>query len=125
MSIELDNTGTPTSEYSKTFLQGMVNRMGVSFYKYGKVKDAYPKRVDAVSSLKERLAKYEEDGNTEWLMDVANFAMIEFMAPAHPLAHFEPQDSDTSPGRIGHNGRRDRRDNLTPVWDAPGPKTPR
>lgn len=121
----IDLTGVPKSEVSKSFLQGMAARMGVSFYKYGKVKDAYPKKVDAIESLKVRLAKYEEDGNTEWLMDVANFAMIEFMHPAHPDAHFAPQDSDTSPGRQGHNGRRDRRDNLNPVWQADGPKTVR
>lgn len=114
----LDDAGMPPSERSVTFLQGMVARMGVSFHKYGKVRDAYPKKVDALASLKTRLAKYEEDGNTEWLMDVANFAMIEFMHPAHPDAHFAPQDSDTSPGRTGHNGRRSVRDNFGPVWEV-------
>lgn len=121
-TFTLDRTGMPASEVSPTFLQGMVSRMGVSFHKYGKVKDAYPKKVDAIASLKVRLDKYVEDGNTEWLMDVANFAMIEFMHPAHPTAHFTPQDSDTSPGRQGHNGRRDRRRNEEQVWQAVGPK---
>lgn len=98
--------GEPDSEYSMSFLQGMVNRMIVSFHKYGKVKDAYPEKVDAIASLKVRLAKYEQDGNTEWLMDVANFAMIEFMHPRHGLAHFRSTDSDESPGRkfVGKKG---------------------
>lgn len=123
--MKLETKAIPASEFSKRFLQGMLNRMGVSFYKYGKVREAYPHKVDAISSLEDRLARYKEDGNTEWLMDVANFAMIEFMYPAHPKAHFDPQDSDTSPGRIGHNGRRDRRDNLERVWKMPGPRTPK
>lgn len=122
-SLVLDVAATPASEYSKNFFQGMINRMGVSFHKYGYIRDGFPKKADAIESLKVRLARYEEDGNTEWLMDVANFAMIEYMHPAHPKAHFDPQDSDTSPGRVGHNGRTSRKDNHAPVWTAPGPKT--
>jgi hypothetical protein len=95
----LSSDAVPESECSLGFLQGMVNRMCMSFFKYGKVKDAYPARVDAIASLKKRLEKYERDGNTEWLMDVANFAMIEFMHPKHPEAHFRSTDSAESPGR--------------------------
>lgn len=104
MTIRFD--GVPPSEFSETFLQGMVNRMGVSFHKYGKVADAYPRAVDALASLEQRLARYRETGNTEWLMDVANFAMIEFMHPAHDRAHYAPTDSDASPGRAVTHGDR-------------------
>lgn len=97
--VDFHLTG-PWGEYSKKFLQGMMDRMSVSFFKYGRVVDSYPDKVNAVESLEVRLQKYKEDGNTEWLMDVANFAMIEFMRPAHPDAHYDPQDSDTSPGRV-------------------------
>jgi hypothetical protein len=94
----------PESEFSVPFVQGMVDRMNMSYFKYGLVSEAYPHKVDAISSLKKRLAKYEETGNLEWLMDVGNFAMIEFMHPKHPNAHFEATDSDKSPGRVWHNG---------------------
>lgn len=87
------------SEISMDFIQGMVNRMTVSFFKYGPVSDAYPDHVRALPSLQDRLAKYAETGNTEFLIDAANFAMIEFMRPAHPQAFFAPTDSDQSPGR--------------------------
>ena len=97
-------TGAPDTEFSPEFIKGMLDRMGVSYYKYGALAQAYPHDVDALASLKTRLAKYEEDGNTEWLMDVANFCMIEFMRPRHPKAHYEPQDSDTSPGRTTARG---------------------
>lgn len=82
----------------------MVNRMAVSFHKYGAVADAYPSKVDAVESLRQRLQKYEETGNTEWLIDAANFAMVEFIRPSHPDAHFKGTDSSESPGRTKLDG---------------------
>lgn len=100
----------PESEYSPAFLQGMVNRMAVSFHKYGAVEDAYPDRVDAIASLQMRLERFAEDGNTEWLIDVANFAMIEFMHPRHPAAHFVATDSAASPGRMTASGNVNRHD---------------
>jgi hypothetical protein len=117
-------TVAPESEFSRTFLAGMLSRMAMSFFKYGKVRDAYPDKVDAVSSLRLRLAKYEETGNTEFLMDVANFAMIEFMAPRHPGAFFEATDSDQSPGRVGHNGARNQNANDSRIWKVAGSQRP-
>lgn len=92
--------GSPESEYSHEFLQGMVDRMAMSFYKYGRVADAYPHKVDALKSLRDRLRKYDETGNTEFLMDAANFAMIEFMHPSLPGAFYQATDADQSPGRV-------------------------
>ena len=89
----------PQSEFSQQFAQGMADRMSTSYFKYGLVAEAYPTRVDAIASLKKRLEKYEATGNLEWLMDVANFAMIEFMRPRHASAHFKATDSKESPGR--------------------------
>ena len=89
----------PPTEFSHTFVQGMANRMATSYSKYGAVKDAYPARVDAIRSLLLRLDRYERDGNTEHLIDAANYCMIEFMAPKHPEAHFAPTDTKGSPGR--------------------------
>jgi hypothetical protein len=117
--FEIDDTGMPVTERSTRFIQGMVSRMGVSYHKYGAVRNAYPKKINALKSMQQRLDRYAEDGNTEWLMDAANFLMIEFMHPAHPKAHFDPQDSDTSPGRTGNNGRRSRRANDERVWEQP------
>lgn len=96
---EIKLESAPSSEFSLLFVQGMADRMAMSYYKYGKVAEAYPRKVDAVASLKLRLEKYEQTGNTEFLMDVANFAMIEFMHPRHDNAFFKPTDSGESPGR--------------------------
>jgi hypothetical protein len=95
--------------------------MLTSFYKYGPVADAYPERVNALESMAHRLKLYSEGernphfgvegepefyvepGNVEYLADAANFAMIEFMFPSNPLAHFTPTDASGSPGRIAQN----------------------
>lgn len=95
----------PTSEFCVPFVQGMVDRMNMSYFKYGLVAEAYPNKVDAIASLKQRLDKYAETGNLEYLMDAGNFAMIEFMRPKHPQAYFETTDSDGSPGRMGVDGK--------------------
>lgn len=88
-------------DFSEDFVQKMRNRVAVSHYKYGWVNDTYPHLADAIASLEQRLALFKETGNTEYLVDVANFAMIEFMHPRHPKAHFKSTDSDRSPGLIG------------------------
>lgn len=93
------------TEFCPEFVQGMADRMSVSYFKYGKVKDAVPFHVDALGSLKIRIDKYLETGNTEFLMDAANFAMMEFMYPHLENAHYRPTDSDEAPGRKAANGR--------------------
>lgn len=95
--------GKLKSQYSERFWSGMKARMEMSYFKYGDVKDA--KNTDALASLTQRINKYRETGNTEFLMDAANFAMIEFMFPKHPSAHFEATDSDQSPGITSIHGR--------------------
>jgi hypothetical protein len=74
----------------------------MSYYKYGAVKDNYQQRlIKGIESLEKRLDAYKRTGNTEFLADIANFAMIEFMYPQHPKAHFEATDSNKSPGIVG------------------------
>jgi hypothetical protein len=107
--------GVPETEQSPEFLQRMVSAMGVSFFKYGAVADAYPQKVSALDSLLTRLTLYRdggvvkgkriEAGNRDYLTDVANFAMIEFMAPSRP--QYSANDDKDSPGREFHHGTSD------------------
>lgn len=99
--VELQ-AGVPETEFSKWFVQGMAARMAMSFFKYGRVAEGFPARVDAVKTLKDKLEQYERTGNAEWLMDVANYAMIEAMHPRHPKAHFQATDTSASRGRFWH-----------------------
>lgn len=114
--------GVPATEWDEAFLQGMVDRMSMSFCKYGLVAEAYPEKADAIGSLLLRLRTYmgqqqfeaacgvaltapdirhrREPGNTEYLIDAANFAMIEFMRPRLAGAHYAATDADNSPGRV-------------------------
>lgn len=41
--------------------------------------------MDALKNIELRLQKYKDTGNTEFLVDIANFAMLEFMHPSIPL----------------------------------------
>lgn len=120
MSEIKDVPGVPGTEYSFKFLQGMVNAMGASFFKYGAVADAYPSKVNALDSLLTRLTLYREGGivkgkkvapgNRDYLIDIANFAMIEYMAPSRE--QYSANDDYTSPGREFYDGTSDRA-NLT------------
>ena len=103
----------PETEFSFPFVQGRANAMSNSFFKYGAAPDAYPARVDAIQSLEDRLNLYKfggvikgtfiEPGNPAYLVDVANFAMIEFRYPRHAnRAYWNDREKDTaanSPGR--------------------------
>ena len=83
------------TEYSQLFDNIRKNMMVMSYYKYGAVSENYKteKTIDAIGSLEKRLQKYKETGNTEFLTDIANFAMIEFMHPQHEKAFYKPTDS--------------------------------
>jgi len=105
-----DTRGVPDSENSQQFHQLMADAMGLSFFKYGKVADAYPEKVDAIKSLKARLEKYEQTGDRRLLPDVSNFAMIEFMHPKHPDAHFPEHDTDAT-GRVWNSGSQSEQAN--------------
>lgn len=99
----------PESEFEPEFVRAMANRMSISFHKYGYIADAHS-TCDHVASLKQRLALYEETGNTEWLADVANFAMCETMKKGQEA--FRATDSDESPGRTRADGTVDAERNL-------------
>jgi len=85
------------TEYSEEFDKLRKDRMIVSFYKYGPLQINYSESlIKAIESLEKRLEMYKSTGNTEFLCDIANFAMIEFMCPQHPLAHFKVLDDGKS-----------------------------
>lgn len=83
------------TEYSEQFDKIRKDMMIMSYYKYGPLKDNYGtyKCMNAIENLKIRLDKYLETGNTEYLADVANFAMLEFMNPSIEGAKYVPTDN--------------------------------
>lgn len=88
-------------EYSNEFDKLRRNRVEVSYYKYGPVRDNFASgRVDAIGSLELCLEKFKKTHNTEYLLDVANYAMFRYMYPL-PGEYFKPTDSSQSAGTVG------------------------
>lgn len=101
--------GVPETQFNEQFAQRMADSMGVSFFKYGDLFDAYPHKISATDSLKTRLDLYLnggvvkgkriEPGNPDYLVDVANFAMIEYTCPSKARPATVTNDDAGSPGR--------------------------
>lgn len=90
------------TEYSPEFDAIRKKAMVMGHYKYGLIKEnREAKATDMIKSIRMRLDKYERDPNTEFMADIANFAMIEFMQPNTPGAYFKYTDSNASPGLYG------------------------
>lgn len=90
------------SEINEEFRRRKDLALTASYYKYGPIRQAYPHKVNAIESLKKRLRLYEETGNADYLVDISNFAEIEFTLPAHPKYHDKPTDGGE--GRYWHGG---------------------
>lgn len=88
-------------DFSEEFIAKMRNAIETSHYKYGWMSDTYPELAQAYKCIKERLELYEKTHNTEYLVDIANFAMIEFRFPSFEDSKYTPTDSDKSPGLAG------------------------
>lgn len=88
-------------EYSEEFDNRRKARVMVSYYKYGPARKNFGEgRVDAIGSLELCLEKFKKTGNTEYLLDVANYAMFRYMFPM-PGEYFRNTDSDESAGTVG------------------------
>ncbi len=87
----------PIDQIDQKFLQGMLDRMAFGFHNYGHMRRRHD-RPDNGKNIKIRWGKYKKTGNTEFLMDLSNYAMMEFAVPSHPDAHFRATRSDESPG---------------------------
>lgn len=88
-------------DWSGEFIAKMERAIETSHYKYGWMSDTYPELAQAVKCIQERLDLYNRTHNRDYLVDIANFAMIEYKHPSYSDAHYTPQDSDKSPGLAG------------------------
>lgn len=103
--MNIETSLIPDGEYSQRFLQGMMNRVVQGFHRYNGWKNSRDNNsVDFVRCMRDRIKLYEETGNSEYLMDVSNFAMAEFMYPTVPGAFFEATSG--TPGVLTSDGKR-------------------
>lgn len=89
------------SEYSHEFDRLRQNRIRVSYYKYGPARKNFGDgRVDALKTADLCLDAFRRDGNTEHLVDAANYLMFRFMYPL-PGESFRATGDHESVGTVG------------------------
>lgn len=89
------------SEYSEQFDKERKYRVEISFFKYGSARDNFGSgRVDAIATAEKCIDAFKKDGNTEHLVDAANYLMFRYMYPM-PGEYFKPTDSNGSVGTVG------------------------
>lgn len=93
------------TEWSNKFEQLMRNRLLMGALRYGKMAHtpeelAKKPTYDRVDSCLRRLEKYKQTGNKEYLVDVANLCLLEFVECKHPLGHFQAIDDTPEHQRV-------------------------
>lgn len=80
------------SEWNIDFEKLMRNRLVMGAMRYGRIGGKNKPQYDRVNSMIKRLIKYQESGNKEFLVDVANLCLLEFVECNHPNQHFHSID---------------------------------
>lgn len=73
----------------KAFFDLCMNRILMGRFRYG---EFTPKYADYAKDLERCLKSYTKTRNTEFLVDLANYAWIEFKYGTHPDKHFKSID---------------------------------
>ena len=90
-----------SNEFSEAFVNEMRHRVEVSYYKYGPARKNFAEgRVDAVKTAEMCIEAFKKDGNTEHLIDAANYLMFRWRYPM-PGEVFKPTNSNGSVGTFG------------------------
>ncbi len=87
----LDLSSLYRTEWSPAFEQLMRNRLVMGAMRYEPMKNKRGKDAtyDYGNEIVRRINEYLKTGNKEFLVDVANMALLEFEFPYHPNAHFD------------------------------------
>ena len=98
------------------FIEGMIQRMVVSAFKYGPVTpDIWTVKCDFWATMAIREAKCRDTHNLEYLIDIANFCAMAFCYP--PAGYmFASTDSDQSPGVVAQDGSIQHGDEALVEW---------
>ncbi len=81
-----------SSEWSKDFERLMRNRLLMGRFRYAGMTEPSRPQYKRIESAIKRLHEYQEIGNLELLVDVANLCLLEFVHGEHPVKHFNARD---------------------------------
>ena len=81
-----DRVNRPKLQIFKMFAQTMVNRLYVGDLRYGPP----DKKQRYFSRLQKEVRAYKVTGNAEHLLNIANYCVLEWIAPEHKDHHFNP-----------------------------------
>jgi hypothetical protein len=76
--------------WCEDFLDKMFNRLLMGRLRYGPRKAK--SRYDFLQAIEDKLNLYRQTGNDELLVDIGNYAMLEYNHGDHPLKHFSAYD---------------------------------
>lgn len=83
------------TEWSPEFERLMRNRLLMGALRYGTLehKRKVGGKWDLVGAVKKKVELYEKTGNLEYLVDSANYCLLEFECGKHPNRHFHALDN--------------------------------
>jgi hypothetical protein len=76
------------TEWSKSFETLMRNRLIQGALRYGRIHAPGKPTYDRTAAISKRLVQYTNTGNLEFLVDIANLALLEFEEGRHPCRHW-------------------------------------
>jgi hypothetical protein len=79
----------------------MANRLMVGEWRYGSPQ----RRQRYMSRLEKEFEAYKRSGNSEHLINIANYAWLELIQPEHPQAHFNALIESVTRHRFGGSRR--------------------
>jgi len=81
------------TEWCNDFEKMMRNRRVLGAIRYGKTNAPGKPKYDRVNTMRKKIDLYENTGNKEILVDLANYAMVEFQEPTLDIqTYFEVTD---------------------------------
>ena len=80
------------SEWSEEFEKLMRHRLIMGGIRYGLLHSPGRPPYDIVESIRERLDIFNDTGNAEILVDIANLCLVMFETKWHPKHHFKSVD---------------------------------
>lgn len=89
---ELSLQALMISEQGLVFQQLMRNRLIMGALRYGRMNQAGKPQYKRTDKILKCLVQYVATGNQEMLVDLANYALLEFQEPGQVNAHWNAED---------------------------------